>query len=54
MSSCFIVKSAEDVLNKLFVFELSTNRAAMYFIADTDKVSLLFQVLAILVPMSVE
>lgn len=34
------VKGAEDVLNKQFAFELSTNRDTMYFIADTDKVGL--------------
>lgn len=38
MSSCLTVKGAEDVLNKQFAFELSTNRDTMYFIADTDKV----------------
>lgn len=32
------MKGAEDVLNKQFAFELSTNRDTMYFIADTDKV----------------
>ena len=40
VSSCLTVKGAEDVLNKQFAFELSTNRDTMYFIADTDKVSL--------------
>lgn len=43
MSSCLTVKGAEDVLNKQFAFELSTNRDTMYFIADTDKVSLSLQ-----------
>lgn len=42
VSSCLTVKGAEDVLNKQFAFELSTNRDTMYFIADTDKVSPLF------------
>jgi hypothetical protein len=37
VSSCLTVKGAEDVLNKQFAFELSTNRDTMYFIADTDK-----------------
>lgn len=37
MGSCLTVKGAEDVLNKQFAFELSTNRDTMYFIADTDK-----------------
>jgi hypothetical protein len=41
VSSCLTVKGAEDVLNKQFAFELSTNRDTMYFIADTDKVSTL-------------
>lgn len=41
VSSCLTVKGAEDVLNKQFAFELSTNRDTMYFIADTDKVCLL-------------
>lgn len=41
VSSCLTVKGAEDVLNKQFAFELSTNRDTMYFIADTDKVFLL-------------
>jgi hypothetical protein len=40
VSSCLTVKGAEDVLNKQFAFELSTNRDTMYFIADTDKVFL--------------
>jgi hypothetical protein len=31
------VKGAEDVLNKPFAFELSTNMDTMYFIADSDK-----------------
>ncbi|XP_058109165.1 pleckstrin homology domain-containing protein 1-like [Magnolia sinica] len=35
--TCLTVKGAEDVLNKQFAFELSTNRETMYFIADSEK-----------------
>ncbi|KAJ7547205.1 hypothetical protein O6H91_08G074400 [Diphasiastrum complanatum] len=37
VSSCLTVKGAEDVLNRPFAFELSTNKETMYFIADSDK-----------------
>eukprot|EP00252_Welwitschia_mirabilis_P011676 TRINITY_DN2601_c0_g1_i1.p3 TRINITY_DN2601_c0_g1~~TRINITY_DN2601_c0_g1_i1.p3 ORF type:complete len:145 (+),score=18.84 TRINITY_DN2601_c0_g1_i1:83-517(+) len=37
VGSCLTVKGAEDVLNKPFAFELSTNAETMYFIADSDK-----------------
>ncbi|PIA59350.1 hypothetical protein AQUCO_00400321v1 [Aquilegia coerulea] len=37
VGTCLTVKGAEDVLNKQFAFELSTNSETMYFIADSDK-----------------
>ena len=37
VKGCLSVKGAEDVLNKPFAFELSTNMDTMYFIADSDK-----------------
>lgn len=37
LAACLTVKGAEDVLNKQFAFELSTNRETMYFIADSEK-----------------
>ncbi|KAL5721100.1 Fatty acid synthase subunit beta [Ranunculus cassubicifolius] len=37
VNTCLTVKGAEDVLNKPFAFELSTNVETMYFIADSEK-----------------
>nr|AFN53666.1 hypothetical protein [Linum usitatissimum] len=37
VGQCLTVKGAEDVLNKPFAFELSTNNDTMYFIADSEK-----------------
>ncbi|GMP89628.1 hypothetical protein ACSBR2_032648 [Camellia fascicularis] len=37
VATCLTVKGAEDVLNKPFAFELSTDRFTMYFIADSEK-----------------
>ncbi|KDP46512.1 hypothetical protein JCGZ_08484 [Jatropha curcas] len=37
VGNCLTVKGAEDVLNKPFAFELSTNQDTMYFIADSEK-----------------
>ncbi|MCL7041304.1 hypothetical protein MKW94_016811 [Papaver nudicaule] len=37
VGTCLTVKGAEDVLNKQFAFELSTNKETMYFIADSEK-----------------
>ncbi|CAL1361228.1 unnamed protein product [Linum trigynum] len=37
VGKCLTVKGAEDILNKPFAFELSTNQDTMYFIADSDK-----------------
>lgn len=34
---CLSVKGAEEVLNKPFAFELSTQNDTMYFIAESDK-----------------
>ncbi|KAF8018839.1 hypothetical protein BT93_H3663 [Corymbia citriodora subsp. variegata] len=34
---CLTVKGAEDVLNKPFAFEVSTNQDTMFFIADSEK-----------------
>ncbi|KAF8397312.1 hypothetical protein HHK36_016225 [Tetracentron sinense] len=37
VATCLTVKGAEDVINKHFAFELSTNRETMYFVADSEK-----------------
>lgn len=37
VGTCLTVKGAEDIINKPFAFELSTNDSTMYFIADTEK-----------------
>ncbi|EEF36743.1 pleckstrin homology domain-containing protein 1 [Ricinus communis] len=37
VGQCLTVKGAEDVINKPFAFELSTNQETMYFIADSEK-----------------
>ncbi|KAJ4834679.1 Pleckstrin y domain-containing protein 1 [Turnera subulata] len=37
VGKCLTVKGAEDVLNKPFAFELSTNQETMYFLADSEK-----------------
>ncbi|KAF5751387.1 pleckstrin y domain-containing protein 1 [Tripterygium wilfordii] len=37
VGKCLTVKGAEDIVNKPFAFELSTNHDTMYFIADTEK-----------------
>ncbi|KAI8523603.1 hypothetical protein RHMOL_Rhmol13G0087100 [Rhododendron molle] len=37
VGDCLTVKGAEDVINKPYAFEISTDRFTMYFIADNDK-----------------
>eukprot|EP00897_Mesotaenium_endlicherianum_P008994 jgi/Mesen1/8122/ME000437S07217 len=37
VSSCLTIKGAEDLLNRPYAFELSTNQETMFFIADNDK-----------------
>ncbi|XP_051213049.2 pleckstrin homology domain-containing protein 1-like [Lolium perenne] len=37
VATCLIVKGAEDVLNRKFVFEFSTPQETMYFVADSEK-----------------
>jgi hypothetical protein len=37
VATCLIVKGAEDVLNRKFVFEFSTPQETMYFVTDSEK-----------------
>ena len=37
VATCLTVKGAEDVLNRQYAFELSTQSDTMYFIADSEK-----------------
>ncbi|KAI4368884.1 hypothetical protein MLD38_017391 [Melastoma candidum] len=37
VGNCLTVKGAEDVVNKPFAFEISTNQDTMFFIADSEK-----------------
>ncbi|PNH04753.1 Pleckstrin y domain-containing protein 1 [Tetrabaena socialis] len=37
VNKCLSIKGAEDTINKANAFEISTQTASMFFIADTDK-----------------
>lgn len=39
VNKCLSIKGAEDTINKPFAFEISTHTESMFFIADTEKVS---------------
>lgn len=39
VNRCLSIKGAEDVLNRPHAFEISTIENNMFFIADSDKVS---------------
>ncbi|KAJ9520377.1 hypothetical protein QJQ45_030338 [Haematococcus lacustris] len=41
VNKCLSIKGAEDTINKAYAFEISTHTESMFFIAESEKVSLL-------------